>query len=66
LIEYLDAGGPVDPGRRSRCCCDQPRPWPGPHARSVTVRNHISNIMTKLHVFDWVQAIIRARAAGLK
>ena len=20
LIEYLDAGGPVDPGRRSRCC----------------------------------------------
>jgi DNA-binding NarL/FixJ family response regulator len=31
-----------------------------------TVRNHISNIMTKLHVSNRVQAIIRARAAGLK
>jgi DNA-binding NarL/FixJ family response regulator len=31
-----------------------------------TVRNHISNIMTKLHVSDRAQAIIRARAAGLK
>jgi DNA-binding NarL/FixJ family response regulator len=30
-----------------------------------TVRNHISNIMTKLHVSDRAQAIIRARAAGL-
>jgi DNA-binding NarL/FixJ family response regulator len=28
-----------------------------------TVRNHISNIMTKLHVSDRAQAIIRARAA---
>ena len=31
-----------------------------------TVRNHISNIMTKLHVSHRAQAIIRARAAGLK
>ncbi len=30
-----------------------------------TVRNHISNIMTKLHISDRAQAIIRARAAGL-
>ena len=30
-----------------------------------TVRNHISNIMTKLQVSDRAQAIIRARAAGL-
>ena len=31
-----------------------------------TVRNHISNIMTKLHVSDRAQAIIRARTAGLE
>jgi DNA-binding NarL/FixJ family response regulator len=31
-----------------------------------TVRNHISNIMTKLHVSDRAQAIIRARKAGLR
>ncbi len=30
-----------------------------------TVRNHISNIFTKLQVVDRVQAIIRARNAGL-
>ncbi len=30
-----------------------------------TVRNHISNIFTKLQVADRVQAIIRAREAGL-
>jgi DNA-binding NarL/FixJ family response regulator len=30
-----------------------------------TVRNHISNILTKLQVSDRAQAIIRARAAGL-
>jgi DNA-binding NarL/FixJ family response regulator len=30
-----------------------------------TVRNHISNILTKLHVSDRAQAIIRARTAGL-
>ena len=30
-----------------------------------TVRNHISNIMTKLQVSDRAQAIIRARSAGL-
>jgi DNA-binding NarL/FixJ family response regulator len=30
-----------------------------------TVRNHISNILTKLQVSDRTQAIIRARAAGL-
>jgi DNA-binding NarL/FixJ family response regulator len=29
-----------------------------------TVRNHISNILTKLQVSDRAQAIIRARAAG--
>jgi DNA-binding NarL/FixJ family response regulator len=31
-----------------------------------TVRNHISNIMAKLHVSDRAQAIIRARTAGLE
>lgn len=30
-----------------------------------TVRNHISNIFSKLHVADRAQAIIRARQAGL-
>jgi DNA-binding NarL/FixJ family response regulator len=30
-----------------------------------TVRNHISNIFTKLHVADRSQAIVRAREAGL-
>jgi DNA-binding NarL/FixJ family response regulator len=30
-----------------------------------TVRNHVSNIFTKLHVADRAQAIIRARGAGL-
>jgi DNA-binding NarL/FixJ family response regulator len=30
-----------------------------------TVRNHVSNIFTKLHVADRAQAIIRARDAGL-
>jgi DNA-binding NarL/FixJ family response regulator len=30
-----------------------------------TVRNHISNIFTKMHVADRAQAIIRAREAGL-
>jgi len=30
-----------------------------------TVRNHVSNIFTKLQVADWAQAIIRAREAGL-
>ena len=30
-----------------------------------TVRNHVSNIFTKLHVSDRAQAIIRAREAGL-
>jgi DNA-binding NarL/FixJ family response regulator len=30
-----------------------------------TVRNHVSNIFTKLHVADRAQAIIRARVAGL-
>jgi DNA-binding NarL/FixJ family response regulator len=30
-----------------------------------TVRNHISNILTKLQVSDRAQAIIRARAAGM-
>jgi DNA-binding NarL/FixJ family response regulator len=30
-----------------------------------TVRNHISNILTKLQVSDRAQAIIRARSAGL-
>jgi DNA-binding NarL/FixJ family response regulator len=30
-----------------------------------TVRNYISSILTKLQVSDRVQAIIRARAAGL-
>ena len=30
-----------------------------------TVRNHVSNIFTKLHVADRAQAIVRARDAGL-
>jgi DNA-binding NarL/FixJ family response regulator len=30
-----------------------------------TVRNHISNIFTKLRVADRAQAIVRAREAGL-
>jgi DNA-binding NarL/FixJ family response regulator len=30
-----------------------------------TVRNHVSNIFTKLHVADRAQAIMRAREAGL-
>ena len=31
-----------------------------------TVRNHVSNIFSKLQVVDRAQAIIRAREAGLK
>jgi DNA-binding NarL/FixJ family response regulator len=30
-----------------------------------TVRNHVSNIFTKLQVADRAQAIVRARQAGL-
>jgi DNA-binding NarL/FixJ family response regulator len=30
-----------------------------------TVRNHISNILTKLEVVDRTQAVLKARAAGL-
>jgi DNA-binding NarL/FixJ family response regulator len=30
-----------------------------------TVRNHVSNIFTKLQVADRAQAVIRAREAGL-
>jgi DNA-binding NarL/FixJ family response regulator len=30
-----------------------------------TVRNHVSNIFTKLQVADRAQAIVRARKAGL-
>ena len=32
---------------------------------SKTVRNHVSNILSKLQVADRTQAIIRAREAGL-
>jgi DNA-binding NarL/FixJ family response regulator len=32
---------------------------------SKTVRNHVSNIITKLHVTDRSGAIIRARDAGM-
>jgi DNA-binding NarL/FixJ family response regulator len=35
------------------------------HLSQKTVRNHISNIFTKLQVSDRAQAIIRAREAGL-
>ena len=44
---------------------------PNPHiARELalspkTVRNHVSNIFTKLQVADRAQAIIRAREGGL-
>jgi DNA-binding NarL/FixJ family response regulator len=42
----------------------------GPIARRLflspkTVRNHVSNIFTKLQVADRAQAIIKARDAGL-
>jgi DNA-binding NarL/FixJ family response regulator len=30
-----------------------------------TVRNHVSNIFTKIHVVDRAQAIVKARAAGI-
>jgi DNA-binding NarL/FixJ family response regulator len=30
-----------------------------------TVANHVSNILTKLHMADRAEAIIRARDAGL-
>ena len=35
------------------------------HLSQNTVRNHVSNIYTKLQVADRAQAIIRAREAGL-
>jgi DNA-binding NarL/FixJ family response regulator len=35
------------------------------HISDKTVRNHVSNIFTKLAVADRAQAIIRAREAGL-
>jgi DNA-binding NarL/FixJ family response regulator len=35
------------------------------HLSSKTIRNHVSNIFTKLQVADRAQAIIRAREAGL-
>ena len=35
------------------------------HLTPKTVRNHVSNIFTKLHVADRAQAIIRAREVGL-
>jgi DNA-binding NarL/FixJ family response regulator len=35
------------------------------HLSQKTVRNHVSNIFTKLRVADRAQAIIRAREAGL-
>jgi DNA-binding NarL/FixJ family response regulator len=33
--------------------------------RHKTVRNHVSNIFSKLQVADRAQAIVRARQAGL-
>jgi DNA-binding NarL/FixJ family response regulator len=35
------------------------------HLSPKTVRNHVSNIFTKLQVVDRAQAIIRVREAGL-
>jgi DNA-binding NarL/FixJ family response regulator len=35
------------------------------HLSDKTVRNHISNILAKLHVADRAHAIVRAREAGL-
>jgi DNA-binding NarL/FixJ family response regulator len=35
------------------------------HLSQKTVRNHVSNILTKLQVADRAQAIVRARDAGL-
>ena len=35
------------------------------HLSPKTVRNHVSNIFTKLQVADRAQATVRAREAGL-
>jgi DNA-binding NarL/FixJ family response regulator len=35
------------------------------HVSQKTIRNHVSNILTKLQVADRAQAIVRARDAGL-
>jgi DNA-binding NarL/FixJ family response regulator len=35
------------------------------HLSQKTIRNHVSNILTKLQVADRAQAIVRARDAGL-
>ena len=35
------------------------------HLNQKTIRNHVSNVFTKLQVADRAEAIIRARQAGL-
>jgi DNA-binding NarL/FixJ family response regulator len=35
------------------------------HLSEKTIRNHVSNLFTKLRVDDRAQAIVRARKAGL-
>jgi Bacterial regulatory proteins, luxR family len=35
------------------------------HPSRQTIRNHVSNIFTKLHVADRAQAVVRAREVGL-
>jgi DNA-binding NarL/FixJ family response regulator len=42
------------------------KPMPeGLHLSPKTIRNHVSNIFTKLQVAARAQAIVRAREAGL-
>ena len=41
------------------------RPWTGEYVDTKTVRNNVSNVLTKLQVTDRAQAIVQAREAGL-
>ena len=53
-----------DPGDARRRADNQRHRRP-PGARPKTVRNHLSYIFAKLHVADRIQAVLRAREAGL-
>ncbi len=78
LMEYFSAPRPEAPRRLSgadRARATGAGPDRQGHANPAiatrigistkTVRNHVSNIFTKLQVVDRAQAIVRARAAGL-